>query len=66
MAVSKKMTNVTGKKSSLYIPEDVYHFLMEILNESVPLYDEPLPEHIRHAVLDEIKTKVQHAYNKTR
>lgn len=66
MPVSEKMTNVTGTSKSLYIPEDVYRFLVSILDEGVPNYDEPLADHIRHSVLSEIKTKVDHAYNKTR
>lgn len=66
MAISAKMTNVTGSNRSLFIPDDVYQWLMSILDEGVPGYDEPLHEMIRHSVLEEVKEKVIHAYNKTR
>jgi len=66
MAQSPKMTGVTGKPSGIFIPDDVYLFLNSILDEGVPGYEEPIAEHIRHAVLAEIKAKVDHAYHKTR
>lgn len=60
---AKMTTNGTSKKPRLYISPEVYNWLKGILEEGVPMHDEPYPDHIRFSVLNEVMTKVKHAYD---
>lgn len=67
MAQSEKMTtSMTTSKKGVYISPEVYNWLVSILDEGVPQYDEPMAEMVRYCTLNEVLTKVKHAYNTQR
>lgn len=63
MAQSSKMKTTTPKSNVPFISPEFFEWFMSITDEGSPMYSDPLPDHIRHAVLDEVRLKVKHAYN---
>ena len=58
-----KTHSTVPTSKQVVIPESVYDWFMQMTDEGTPMYTDSLADHIRHAVLSEVRERFKHAYN---